>query len=240
VLALVFWRAIGATLAPVESLRRGAEEITGASRSGRLPVPAGADEIHSLAVTLNGMLDRLETARARQREFVADAAHELRSPLANMRTQLEVAQHLNAAALSPSSAVASTSMAPAPAAGAPADGDLIADLLADTKRLSRLVDDLLLLARTDESTEIARPVPVDLAVLLHDATVRYPGVVAHVPDDPLWTNGDPDALLRVITNLLDNAIRHAASTVTLTASAGMGRILVVVADDGPGIPAPDR
>jgi signal transduction histidine kinase len=230
ILALVFWRAIGATLRPVESLRRGAEEITGASRSGRLPVPAGSDEIHSLAVTLNGMLDRLEAARTRQREFVADAAHELRSPLTNMRTQLEVAQHL----------------------GSSADPELVNDLLADTKRLARLVDDLLLLARTDESAEIARPVPVDLTALLHAAAARYPVVAVSLPDDPLWTSGDPDGLLRIITNLLDNAVRHAATSVSLAASstsspapsgsspASGGRIFVTVTDDGPGIPAGDR
>ena len=225
ILALVFWRAIGATLRPVESLRRGAEEITGASRSGRLPVPAGSDEIHSLAVTLNGMLDRLEAARTRQREFVADAAHELRSPLTNMRTQLEVAQHL----------------------GSSADPELVNDLLTDTKRLARLVDDLLLLARTDDSAEIARPVPVDLTALLQDAAARYPNVAVSLPEDPLWTSGDPDALLRIITNLLDNAVRHAASSVSLsassvssTSSSGGGRILVTVTDDGPGIPAGDR
>ena len=93
-------------------------------------MPASRDEIHRLAVTLNGMLDRLDAARARQRAFVADAAHELRSPLASMRTQLEVAQRL-------------------------ADGTdwpaLAADLLTDVERLSRLVDDLLLLARADDA-----------------------------------------------------------------------------------------
>jgi signal transduction histidine kinase len=232
ILALVFWRAINAALRPVESLRRGAEEITGASRSGRLPVPVGSDEIHLLAVTLNGMLDRLEAARNRQREFVADAAHELRSPLTNMRTQLEVAQHL----------------------GSSADPELVNDLLTDTKRLARLVDDLLLLARTDDSAEIARPVPVDLTALLQDAAARYPVVAVSLPEDPLWTSGDPDALLRIITNLLDNAVRHAASSVSLsassvssptssvssTSSSGGGRILVTVTDDGPGIPAGDR
>src|SRR6185369_5059014 len=108
---------INASLRPVEQLRRGAEAVTGGP--ARLPVPASDDEIHRLAVTLNGMLDRLERGRVRQREFVADAAHELRSPLTNMRTQLEVARRLG------------------PAADWPAVGE---DLLADTTRLARLVD----------------------------------------------------------------------------------------------------
>ncbi|MGH3682728.1 MAG: histidine kinase dimerization/phospho-acceptor domain-containing protein, partial [Natronosporangium sp.] len=130
VLAVVTWRLVGATLRPVESLRAGAAVIT-AGPSGQpvsLPVPASHDEIHRLAVTLNDMLERLEAARARQRAFVADAAHELRSPLANLRTELEVAQRL----------------------GDRTDWPAVArDLLADTRRLGRLVDDLLLLARAD-------------------------------------------------------------------------------------------
>jgi signal transduction histidine kinase len=81
---------------------------------------------------------------------------------------------------------------------------------------------------------------VDLTALLHDAAVRFPDVAVSLPDDPLWTRGDPDALLRIITNLLDNAVRHAASSVSLGASSSDGRILVTVADDGPGIPAADR
>jgi signal transduction histidine kinase len=153
VLALVAWRVIGATLRPVEALRRGAEEITGTARSGRLPVPLGRDEIHRLAVTLNDMIGRLEAARARQREFVGDAAHELRSPLANMRTQLEVAQRLG------------------PGADWPAVAD---DLLVDAERLSRLVDDLLLLARSDASAPPVARHPVELTGLLAEVAARHP------------------------------------------------------------------
>jgi signal transduction histidine kinase len=133
-LAGVAWRVVGATLRPVEALRSGAEEITGRAGAGRLPVPASRDEIHRLAVTLNGMLDRLAAARDRQRAFVSDAAHELRSPLANMRTELEVAQRL----------------------GERTDWPAVArDLLDDTERMGRLVDDLLLLARLDEAGDPA-------------------------------------------------------------------------------------
>lgn len=218
-LSAVAWRAIGATLAPVEALRRGAEEITGTPRAGRLPVPAGNDEIHSLAVTLNGMLDRLEAGRNRQREFVADAAHELRSPLANMRVQLEVAQRLGPAAQWPS---------------------VSEDLLADTQRLSRLVDDLLLLARSDESSVLTRPELVDLVDLVRGVGARYPTVTLDLPDTPLWTMGEPDGLSRVLANLLDNAVRHARSAVRVSASGSRESCLVTVTDDGPGIAAADR
>ncbi|MFY1691436.1 sensor histidine kinase [Plantactinospora sp. WMMB782] len=255
-LTAVAWRVVGATLRPVETLRAGAEEITGGARPGRLPLPASHDEIHRLAVTLNGMLGRLESARARQRAFVADAAHELRSPLANLRTQLEVAQRLG------------------PATEWPAVAD---DLLADIQRLSRLVDDLLLLARFDEAG--AGPPraaePVELAQLLAEVAERYPAAPLRVlpPASPCWVLAEPDALTRVLGNLLDNALRHAGSEVVLAASArpagsapepreagpgpgggpgpgagsgpGGGRAavayhLVTVTDDGPGIPAGDR
>ncbi|WP_307249136.1 sensor histidine kinase [Catenuloplanes indicus] len=220
VLAIVGWRVVGATLRPVEALRRGAEEITGGGRAGRLPVPASRDEIHRLAVTLNDMLSRLDAARARQRAFVADAAHELRSPLASMRVQLEVAQRL------------------------PGDTDwpaFVDDLMLDADRLSRLVDDLLLLARADDSAEAARrTAPVELAELLTDLAARYPAVVFTPPAEQYWTDGDADALRRAVSNLLDNAGRHARSAVTLTVGTDRDRHLIAVTDDGPGIPAADR
>jgi signal transduction histidine kinase len=216
-LALVAWRVIGATLRPVEALRRGAEEITGAGASTRLPVPVGRDEIHRLAVTLNDMLDRLEAGRARQREFVGDAAHELRSPLTNMRAQLEVAQHLG------------------PRADWPTVSD---DLLADTKRLSRLVDDLLLLARADGSPQLSRREPVDLAALARDVTARLDRV--DVVASPLWTEGSADELRRVVANLVDNAVRHSRTRVQVATEAEGPWAVVTVTDDGPGIPATER
>jgi signal transduction histidine kinase len=224
-LALVAWRAIGATLRPVEELRRGAEEITdaavGPGAAARLPVPVSRDEIQRLAVTLNGMLDRLAAGRERQREFVGDAAHELRSPLTNMRTQLEVAQHL----------------------GADADWPAVADdLLADTKRLSRLVDDLLLLARSDGSPLPSRLEPVELGALARDVgsrTDRVEVVVSDV-DSPVWTVGDRDELRRVVANLVDNAVRHARTRVCLATVTNGTWAIITVTDDGPGIPAKDR
>jgi signal transduction histidine kinase len=235
-LAAIAWRVIGLALRPVEGLRAGAEEITGGARPGQLPVPDSQDEIHRLAVTLNSMLDRLEGARARQRAFVADAAHELRSPLANMRTQLEVAQRLGDRTEWP----------------AVAD-----DLLVDTRRLSRLVDDLLLLARADD----ARPhtaraddggpntaralrdaLPVELGELIITLAERYPSppVTVTAPTEPLWTVGEPDGLARIVANLVDNAVRHAGTTVEIAVEPAGAYHLVTVTDDGPGIPVADR
>jgi len=221
-LGVLGWRVLGAALRPVEQLRVGAESITGSHRDDRLPVPCSEDEIQRLAITLNGMLDRLSTARARQRAFVADAAHELRSPLTAMRTELEVAgRH-----------------------GIPPD--LVPDLLADVVRLSRLVDDLLLLARADDATPSKdRFAPVDMADVLREAHDRCRG--ARVPVDllvadglELVTLGEHDALLRAVANLVDNAVRHASGRVTLTGYAEAGSAVIEVTDDGPGIPAPDR
>ncbi|GIE78031.1 two-component sensor histidine kinase [Actinoplanes philippinensis] len=218
-LAAGLWRALGATLRPVDALRAGAEEITGGTRAGRLPVPDSKDEVHRLAVTLNDMLHRLDAARARQRAFVADAAHELRSPLTNMRTELEVAQRL------------------------PDDTDwpeLADDLLADVQRLSRLVDDLLLLARSDDGVPSARLEQIDLAQFVGEAAQRYPDVSFDDPGQPLPLLAEPDALARVVTNLIDNAVRHKRSTVTVSATAEASHLLIVITDDGPGIPEPDR
>jgi signal transduction histidine kinase len=221
-LAAVSWRVTGAALRPVEALRTGAEDITGGARPGRLPVPDSRDEVHRLAVTLNGMLHRLDVARARQRAFVADAAHELRSPLTNMRTELEVAQRL------------------------PDTTDwlsLSTDLLTDVERLSRLVDDLLLLARADDASTRAVTAPiehVELGQLLAEVAARFPAVSYERPAVPLKTAGDRDALGRVVANLLDNAVRHAEKDVTLSVAGDGAYQRVLVSDDGPGIPVADR
>jgi signal transduction histidine kinase len=221
-LAAVSWRVLGAALRPVEALRAGAEEITGGARPGRLPVPDSRDEIHRLAVTLNDMLQRLDAARGRQRAFVADAAHELRSPLTNMRTELEVAQRLP-----------DTTDWPA----------LADDLLTDVDRLSRLVSDLLLLARADDAA--TRPAQtteevVELGQMLAEVAARYPAVRYERPAAPLRVVGERDALGRVVANLLDNAVRHAEGTVDLTVAADGAYQKISVCDDGPGIPATDR
>lgn len=225
-LALIAWRVIGWTLRPVEQLRAGAEKISRTRRisgppgSERLPVPPAADEIHALAVTLNEMLDRLAEAQERQRSFVADAAHELRSPLASIQAQLEVAQRLGEG------------------------GTLPADLIIDVKRLSGLVEDLLLLARADADTRPpARLARVDAGDLVAEVTKAYRD--ARVPVS-LVTNGsvmimvDADELRRAVGNLVDNAVRHARTRVEVATRVDQNQLVISISDDGPGVPAEDR
>jgi signal transduction histidine kinase len=219
--ALACWLLVGQALRPVAALRRGAEDITTTREHRRLPVPAAEDEVYRLAVTLNDMLDRLERSSARQRAFVSDAAHELRSPLAAIRTQLEVAR------AHPSNA----------------DWDQTsADALADVERLSRLVDDLLVLAQADEAPR-RRFEPVDLAQVADDVVARYESSavpVRRVGAASVPFTGDVDALGRIASNLIDNAVRHAASAVTVdVAEADGGMAALTVTDDGPGIPVAD-
>jgi signal transduction histidine kinase len=217
VLAVVLWLFVGATLRPVEALRAGAEKITGANSNDTLPLPDSADEIRRLAETLNDMLARLEVSRKRQRAFVADAAHELRSPLTSLRTQLEVAA----------------------ATGDEPDPD---DLVAEVDRLTGLVEDLLLLAKVDDGTPPPRQ-RFDLAEMATGMAKRYAAarvpVVIEVADTPA-VDANAGAVTRVLANLLDNAVRYAATGVRLTVRSTEGSAEVTIADDGPGIPAADR
>jgi signal transduction histidine kinase len=121
--------------------------------------------------------------------------------------------------------------------------ELAGDLLTDVHRLSRLVDDLLLLARADdETTRPARPATeeVELGQLLAEVAGRYPDVAYERPAVPLRVSGERDALGRVVANLLDNAVRHARSSVRLEVAADGAYQRIAVVDDGPGIPATDR
>ncbi len=220
VMALIAWRVIGWTLRPVEMLRSGAARISGSDQDERLAVPESADEIRALAVTLNDMLDRLAAARGRQRAFVADSAHELRSPLASLRTQLEVAQRLGEG------------------------GELATDLLADVTRLAALVEDLLLLARAgSDARPPSRRESLDVRALLVATASRY--VDARVPvsvsgGPAVYASVNAEELARVVANLVDNAVRHARSSVVLAVRAEGGRAVLTVVDDGPGIPAGER
>jgi signal transduction histidine kinase len=221
--ALVCWLLIGRSLRPVSRLRAGAEEIAAAGRSDgrRLPVPLAQDEVRRLAETLNGMLDRLEAASTAQRAFVADAAHELRSPLTAIRTQLEVARrHPDAEGWEQT-----------------AEG-----VLADTDRLARLVDDLLLLARSGDASpqRERRARRIDLSDVATDVASGPWRVPVDVETGAAYVVADPDAVTRILTNLVDNAARHASSRVQIAVQTVDGVAELRVADDGPGIPAADR
>jgi signal transduction histidine kinase len=226
VMALASYAVVGLTLRPVAALRHGAADITAAGLAKqRLPVSDAQDEIHRLAVTLNAMLDRIDSATTRQRTFVGDAAHELRSPLASLRVQLEVAQRL----------------------GPTVDwSGLIDDVLVDAERLDRLVEDLLSLARLDESGTLTRREPVDLDEIVEEVVAGYGS--ARVPvvatTTRSRTSGDPEALRRVVINLVNNAVRYAATEVRVSVApaeqGGQSVIELIVDDDGPGISEAER
>ncbi|OHV05396.1 two-component sensor histidine kinase [Mycobacterium talmoniae] len=220
--AVATYRLVRAALRPVEAIRAQVASMSSTDLRQRVPVPRTRDEIAELARTMNAMLYRLERGRDTQLRLVSDASHELRSPLSTITTALELA------------------------AGRPdlIDTDLIDEsLLPEARRMNQLIDDLLLLARSDEGALGLRHDDVDVDDLLLAEASRLAGLgaVAAVTDiQPCRTVGDRAALARVVRNLVDNAARHATSTVTLGCRPDSGQAVITVADDGPGIPAPDR
>ncbi|MFF4101085.1 sensor histidine kinase [Streptomyces sp. NPDC001903] len=227
--AALAWWVTGHALRPVTAIRTELAAVTASELDRRVPDPGGADEIARLARTVNDTLDRLERSDARQRQFTADASHELRNPLAAVRSRLEVAL----------------------AQGNP-DRESVAAALADTERLQRIAADLLLLARLDGGP-VPRTEPVDLALLAAEDLARRPGPRVPLRLDaqaPVPAAGDPARLERALANLVDNALRHARTGVVVRAAtesappadgrAGGGWAVLEVEDDGPGIPAADR
>ena len=171
---------------------------------------------------MNAMLARLESGRAAQHRLVSDASHELRSPLATITTALELAS------------------------GRPelVDNDLLDEsLLPEARRMHQLIEDLLLLARSDEDAMELRHEDVDIDDLLLAEASRLRGIGSvHVVTriEACRTVGDRAALARVIRNLVDNAVQHASSTVTMACHPESGHAVITIADDGPGISAHDR
>ncbi|MFJ8357089.1 ATP-binding protein [Streptomyces sp. NPDC093984] len=218
----VCWLLTGRALRPVEALRAQTAEITACDLGRRLDPPPAEDALGRLARTLNDLLARLDVATRRQRQFIADAAHELRSPLSSLHTQLEVAvRHPGSADW---------------AARGPA-------LVEESERLSRLVDDLVRLARLDARPRLRmRPVDLD-EIVFHEVrhARRHTSVVIDQRAvSAARVHGDGDALARVVRNLLDNAIRYAARRIEVSLGVRDRAALLVVADDGPGIPVADR
>ncbi|MFD8971217.1 sensor histidine kinase [Streptomyces sp. NPDC059593] len=218
VVAGVTWLVTRRALRPVEDIRREMAAINAsADLSRRVPEPVSRDEIARLARTTNETLAALESSVERQRRFVADASHELRSPIASLRTQLEVAE---------------------------AHPDLL-DLpgaVEDTVRLQHLAADLLLLARLDAG-ERPGDGRVDLGELLAGEVARRTGdrIGVRAEADPgAVVAGSRQQLARVIGNLLDNAQRHAEARITATVRMTADGVLLCVDDDGPGVPEAER
>ncbi|WP_329053487.1 HAMP domain-containing histidine kinase [Streptomyces violaceus] len=213
VVAGVTWLVTRRALRPVEGIRSEMAAITQSQDlARRVPEPDTHDEIARLASTTNETLAALETSVERQRRFVADASHELRSPIASLRTQLEVA------------------------AAHPELLDLDG-AVEDTVRLQRLAADLLLLARLDAG-ERPNDARVDLAGMAREEAEGRKGVT--VDAEPVDVAGSRVQLGRVLANLLDNAQRHARSAVTVSVRREGDLAVVGVADDGDGVPEADR
>jgi len=217
------WTAVGRALRPVDQIRAEVANISERELHRRVPQPREHDEIGHLAATMNAMLARLEDSATRKRRFLADASHELRSPLAGIRSQLEVdLTHPDRADWQ----------------------NTERDVLAETLRMQRLVDDLLALASTDEHPTPARHdlLDVDDLVLTEVRRLRTRGKVTVDARTvaAAQTIGDAHALGRAVRNLLDNAERHATEIVTISVNEDNNRVRIVVRDDGPGVPAGER
>ncbi len=217
------WFIIGRTLHPVEAIRTEVASIGDRGLDRRVPVPDSDDEIARLAATMNLMLDRLELSSDQQRRFVADASHELRSPLAAIRSQVEV--------------------------------DLIhaekanwkvtyEEVLDEALRMQRLVDDLLLLARSDAGTLPKHHETIDLDDIVFELVQRIQPTTSITIDATHVSGaqvvGDPDAIARLVRNLLENAVRFSTERMELALNEVDGHAILTIADDGPGVPLADR
>jgi len=223
-MGVLTWVVTGRALRPVEAIRQEVEVIGAEDLHRRVPEPGSEDEVGRLAHTMNAMLARLEDATERQHRFIADASHELRSPLTGMRAQLEVdLEHPELADWEATER----------------------DVLADAIRMQRLVDDLLAIAVVDASTlDAAHREPVDLDEIVLAEARRlgsHPGLTVDTRSvSGAQVDGNADQLLRVVRNLLDNAARHARSRVEVSLNESATAVTLRVVDDGPGIPAADR
>lgn len=222
--AATTWVAAGRALRPVEAIRARTAGIGAGALDQRVPVPRTHDEVARLAVTMNAMLDRLETSSRRQQQFVSDTSHELRSPLASLRQTAEVARtHPDAI---------------------PAH-EVTEIVLDETARMQHLVEQMLVLTRTEEGAASRPRAELDVDDLLLTEASRLRRERPDLGVDtagvhPLRVVGDAAALAQVVRNLVDNAARHARSTVVLAGAAAGDQVIFEVADDGRGIAVEDR
>jgi signal transduction histidine kinase len=213
------WALAGAALRPVKQMAARADTISMSSPNERLPEPRGDDEIAQLGRTLNQMLGRIEATIAHERAFIDDASHELRTPLAVLRGELELAAQ--------------------DAAGLPAVSAGLHSALEETDRLTRLAENLLMLARADAGQLQPGNAVADMLQTARSATARL-HIPRHLSVSVVGTEGrvtaEPEWLGQIATNLLTNAIRHATSEVRIEVNATPGSVELLVADDGPGFP----
>ena len=218
--ALVAWWLVGRALQPVHAITNRVGAISSGNLDQRVPEPDTGDEIAELAATMNSMLDRLEVDDRRLRQFVSDASHELRSPVAVLRSEAEVAKR------SP-------------------DGTTVEELadgvLGESTRLQRIVEDLLVLARGEERQGAGRASELDVDdIVLHEAARRRRLPVDTHGVSAGRIHGTPEAVGRVVTHLLDNAARHGETLVRIGLRSDEGQVELTVDDDGPGVPTADR
>ena len=218
---LGYWLA-GAALRPVEAMRSEAAAISGSEPGRRLPEGQAKDEISRLAATLNEMLGRLERAIERERSFVADASHELRTPLALLQAELELALRKPRTEAELEDAIHSAS--------------------AETERLVRLAEDLLVLAQADDGRLPLRREPVRAGELLDAVREAFrsraeaAGRAIEAEADAIVLDADRLRLEQALGNLVDNALRHGAGAIRLDAVERDGRVELHVLDEGPGLP----
>jgi signal transduction histidine kinase len=223
VASLLGYVLAGAALRPVEAMRARAAGVSLAPGGERLPLPAARDEIRRLGETLNEMLDRLSRSFERERRFVADASHELRTPVAVLKTELEGA--LRAGGHAPEVRAA-----------------LVA-AVEECDHLAQLAEDLLVLARAGEGRLPVRPEPLAVAPVLEGVRDRFSdragqhGRDIRVAAGELTVTADPLRLRQALGNLVDNALRYGAGTVWLEGAPGNDSVELRVSDDGDGFPS---
>lgn len=216
----VWWR-VGRALGSVDDLRARVDRIGASQLHARVPVPPTADEVADLATTMNSLLERLQRSQKAQRQFVSDASHELRSPIATLLGVVEL--------LGPGDEAGWQELRPV--------------VGSEAQRLSSLVDDLLLLSRADDDALAVVRDEVDLDDVVAGEVRRLRSLGRHRVEarlEPARVAGDSRRLTQVCRNVLDNAARHATSVIVVTLRAREGRAILLVDDDGPGIAPGDR
>ncbi|HEV3211829.1 MAG TPA: ATP-binding protein [Acidimicrobiales bacterium] len=223
IVGLTVWWLVGRALAPVEAIRAEVAEISSSALDRRVAEPVVKDEIGRLAVTMNDMLERLDRSSRRQRTFVADASHELRSPLAAAQTELEVGLAHQDTAVWP---------------------EVARDALGDLERVRRIVDDLVVLVQYDEGLIPVASAEVDLDDVVLDECRRLRRTTSVIVDTAKVSGarviGDRERLGRAVRNLLDNAVRHADGRVDVELRQEDDAVELRVSDDGRGIAPENR